>query len=133
LGGVGLAQGVQYFGMQGEPAVGWANDFLESAVREGLATYLTIAHFGRGRGRFEGRESPLVWSRATDRSWRDSEARGQLDWKAGRGDEEAKQREFTRRLRGTISLIAKELMRNGPRDQNSLPSSQSEASQRTKS
>ena len=115
LGGAGLARGMQFLGVQGEPAVGWSADFLEASLRECLATYLTIAHFGRGRGRFEGRESPLTWSRAVNRQWRASAGRSEFGWKRARGADESGVRELGSSLRERLTTLARELLESGPR------------------
>jgi hypothetical protein len=56
LGAAGLGQGFDLVRGRGEPQVRWNAEFLGRLLRRTLLRYLTLAHFGRGRGAFaEGR------------------------------------------------------------------------------
>jgi len=62
LGGAGLAKGFARVGGFGDPAVSWSEDALARLVRDAVARYLAVAHFGRGRGGFQDVELPPAWA-----------------------------------------------------------------------
>ncbi len=62
LGGAGLAKGFARVGGLGDPAVSWSEDALARLVRDAVARYLAVAHFGRGRGGFQDVDLPADWA-----------------------------------------------------------------------
>jgi len=56
LGGAGLSQASRLLRTGEKPAVTWSPEFLDSLVVQHVLRYLAVAHFGRGRGRFEESE-----------------------------------------------------------------------------
>ncbi|MCB1055158.1 MAG: DUF3482 domain-containing protein [Acidobacteria bacterium] len=88
LSGAGLTRAHEMVKLRGEPAVSWSPAFLDELARQVLLRYLAVAHFGRGRGRFEDREHPEHWRRAVDQAlaaasgdltgaWRDAQTTGE--------------------------------------------------------
>jgi len=61
LGGAGLSHAVRLLDGGGRPAVSWGPAFLDRLVERSLLRYLALAHFGRGRGRFEAESEPEAW------------------------------------------------------------------------
>ena len=61
LGGAGLAKGYRLVGGRRRPSVRWSAAFLDQLVQQTLLRYLTVAHFGRGRGQFRDVERPTHW------------------------------------------------------------------------
>lgn len=61
IGGAGLGHAVRLLDPAGDPAVSWGPTFLDRLVERELLRYLAVAHFGRGRGRFEGSTEPEAW------------------------------------------------------------------------
>ncbi len=61
LGAAGLARGYNLVRGRGRACVRWSPEFIEGLVRSAVLRYLSVAHFGRGRGRFEQDETPSTW------------------------------------------------------------------------
>ncbi len=59
LAAAGAARGLN--ALRGAPEVRWSADFLDGLVRASVLRYLSVAHFGRGRGRWTEGESPAFW------------------------------------------------------------------------
>jgi hypothetical protein len=66
LGGSALARGYRLVAGDQEPFVKWAPEFLNQLCRQVLLRYLAVAHYGRGRGRYEDLEQPAHWSSSVD-------------------------------------------------------------------
>jgi hypothetical protein len=60
----GLARGYNLVRGEASPVVRWSDDFFLSLVRLSLLRYLTVAHFGRGRGDYQEGEHPGFWQAA---------------------------------------------------------------------
>lgn len=61
LGAAGLARGYNIARGADEPAVSWSPIFLDGLTRSALLRYLAVAHFGRGRGKYQEGEAPAFW------------------------------------------------------------------------
>lgn len=61
LGAGGLARGYNLARGRSRASLRWSCAFTEGLVRSALLRYLAVAHFGRGRGRFDRDETPAVW------------------------------------------------------------------------
>ena len=61
LGGTGAAHAYRALRGADEGSVGWSADFLTARVTAALMRYLTVAHFGRGRGEWVEEEAPRHW------------------------------------------------------------------------
>ncbi|HVS17159.1 MAG TPA: DUF3482 domain-containing protein [Planctomycetota bacterium] len=67
LGGAGLGQGFDLVRGRGAPQVRWNDEFRSRLLRRTLLRYLTLAHFGRGRGPFAEGQPDARWSAAVER------------------------------------------------------------------
>ncbi|MEO7402946.1 MAG: DUF3482 domain-containing protein [Burkholderiales bacterium] len=61
FGAAGLARGYNMARGADEPAVSWSPTFLDGLTRAALLRYLAVAHFGRGRGKYQEGEAPAFW------------------------------------------------------------------------
>lgn len=61
LGGAGVARAVNVSRGQTDDTLRFDAEFLERLVELVLLRYLAVAHYGRGRGDYEERESPAFW------------------------------------------------------------------------
>lgn len=61
LGAAGLAKGYNLVRGGGVPAIRFADPVLDTLVESALIAYLTVAHFGRGRGDWKEGEKPAHW------------------------------------------------------------------------
>jgi len=61
MGAAGLAKGYNLVRGAETPTVRWATAFLVDLVKGALMRYLAVAHFGRGRGRWQDSEAPAFW------------------------------------------------------------------------
>ena len=61
LGGAGLARGYNLVKGVDQPTVAWTPEVLDGLTRSALLGYLTVAHFGRGRGAWTETEPPAFW------------------------------------------------------------------------
>ena len=61
LGGAGLARGYNLVKGVEQPTVAWTPEVLDGLTRSALLGYLTVAHFGRGRGAWTETEPPAFW------------------------------------------------------------------------
>jgi hypothetical protein len=84
LGGGGLSRAYNLMRREDQSAVRWSPEFLHTHVRSALLRYLTIAHFGRGRGRYEQGESPPFWKTEADRILQSHQQAINALWKSGR-------------------------------------------------
>jgi len=66
LGGSALARGYRWVSGDRRPAVRWSGEFLDLLFRQALLRYLSVAHFGRGRGSYQDVEHPAHWGAAVD-------------------------------------------------------------------
>lgn len=62
----GLAWAVEQRGGERDPAVVWSAEFLERLLQQSLLRYLSVAHFGRGGGRYRERVEPGFWLPAVE-------------------------------------------------------------------
>lgn len=62
LGGSQLPRVFTWAGGKAEPAVTWSPEALHRLVRDTVARYLAVAHFGRGRGGFTDVDLPNEWA-----------------------------------------------------------------------
>lgn len=69
VGGSVLARGYRVIGGVEGPYVEWSPEFLDQLCRQAVLRYLAVAHFGRGRGKFEDLEYPARWSPAVDEAF----------------------------------------------------------------
>jgi hypothetical protein len=60
-GAAGLAKGYNLVRGAETAAVRWSPEFLSSLAEAALLRYLAVAHFGRGRGRWQESEAPRFW------------------------------------------------------------------------
>jgi hypothetical protein len=87
IGGAGLGHAVRLLDAGNRPAVSWGPTFLDRLVERTLLRYLAVAHYGRGRGRFEGASEPETWRAEVEtalaarrerlaRLWKEAAAKG---------------------------------------------------------
>ena len=65
LGGLGLgglAWAYEQLGSGATPRVVWSKEFLQRFNQECLLRYLAVAHFGRGSGPWQERQTPEIWT-----------------------------------------------------------------------
>ncbi len=87
LGGSQLPRVFTWAGGQALPAVTWSPEALHRLVRDTIARYLAVAHFGRGRGGFREVDLPNEWaSRIADALAPDEERFAALWKRAGSSD-----------------------------------------------
>ena len=61
VGGAGLARGFNLVRGKTESMVRWNETFVEALVPAAVLRYLAVAHYGRGRGKWEASEYPRFW------------------------------------------------------------------------
>lgn len=61
LGGSALAKGYRMIRGEQAPSVRWSPEFLDRLTGQVLLRYLSVAHFGRGRGDYEDIDQPGHW------------------------------------------------------------------------
>ncbi len=61
LGAAGLARGYNLVTGVDVPTLAWTPEVLDELVKSALLGYLTVAHFGRGRGAWTATEPPAFW------------------------------------------------------------------------
>jgi len=66
VGAAGLAKGYNVVRGAGAAALRWSPGFLHDLVKAALLRYLAVAHFGRGRGRWQDCEAPEFWKQVVD-------------------------------------------------------------------
>ena len=71
LGGAGLARGYNLVKGVEQPTVAWTPEVLDGLTRSALLGYLTVAHFGRGRGAWTETEPPAFWVERIDAAMAD--------------------------------------------------------------
>ena len=83
-----LARGSQ------DGTVRWSAEFLESRLAAALMRYLTVAHFGRGRGEFVTGLAPAHWQETVNEAVRQRRAQLQSVW-AGAADADSSSTDTT--------------------------------------
>jgi hypothetical protein len=110
LAGAGLSRAVELVKLAGEPAVSWSPPFLDQLTRQALLRYLTVAHFGRGRGEFRDGENPAHWQLPVDTAVdRLGDSLAPL-WKRAAKEGEAAQGEIAARLGTLLGGALRELL-----------------------
>jgi len=66
VGAAGLAKGYNVVRGADEASLRWSPGFLHDLVKAALLRYLAVAHFGRGRGRWQDSEAPGSWKGIVD-------------------------------------------------------------------
>jgi hypothetical protein len=72
-----------------QPTMQFTDAFMRSLVVAGILRYLTVAHFGRGRGGFVESEAPAFWQSAVEQAVAREEAALPALWQAARRGEAA--------------------------------------------
>lgn len=83
IGGAGLSHGLEWLKGAEEPAVHWSAEFLDASLRRVVLRYLSVAHFGRGRGEYRDVEQPGHWVAAVEAAARERNARWAAAWAEG--------------------------------------------------
>lgn len=66
VGAAALAQGYNVYTHNDKKVVRWSADSLTEALAKAAMLYLSIAHFGRGQGPWQRKESPQAWAAAVN-------------------------------------------------------------------
>lgn len=66
LGAAGLTRGFNVVRGVDKPTLSWSDPVLDQLVRSALLGYLTVAHYGRGRGHWTESEHPPFWKDAVN-------------------------------------------------------------------
>lgn len=109
LGGSALAAGYRWIGGDEQPGVGFAPEFLDHLARQVVLRYLTVAHFGRGRGRYRDLAEPVLWARAVDEALAARHAALHALWKRARNGDPA---EPVERLTAIVESAARAALRS---------------------
>lgn len=115
-GGAGLAKAWNRLRGQEEAQIGWGDEALALALQEALLTYLAIAHYGRGRGRWREAEHPPIWPEVVQASF-DRHRVAWMTWLAQRSaaggspaDDLATRASLVEGLEPVLRLIARDLL-----------------------
>jgi hypothetical protein len=107
LGAGGAARAYNLLHGQEDGRVRWSADFVAQRVRAMLLLYLAIAHFGRGRGRWQEGEAPAHWLPLVDEVARAQAA--SLD-EALRGGEADEAEALAARLEPVLAAMGRDLL-----------------------
>lgn len=111
LGGAGLARGYQLVRGDRLPAVRWTPPALDSLCQQAVLRYIAVAHFGRGRGAYDGRPTPDRW-RTSASSIRSAQAEAWARaWKRSQEDG-ANRAEAARAVRPLLETTLRQLLRD---------------------
>jgi len=83
LGGAGLGHAIRLLESGDAPEVSWAPEVLDQLVERSVLRYLAVAHYGRGRGRFEEGAQPEAWSRSVQSALAARREAFSRHWKEG--------------------------------------------------
>lgn len=89
LGAGGIARGYNLVRGEDSSAVRWSEEFFTGLVRSSLLRYLSVAHFGRGRGDYAESEHPAFWQSAVSEVVEGRRAEIRRIWDMGRSQEAA--------------------------------------------
>jgi hypothetical protein len=110
LGGAGLSRAFELVQPAGEPAVRWSPVFLDQLTRQALLRYLTVAHYGRGRGEYRDPEQPEHWRAPVDEAVDAlTDALNPL-WKRAAKEGEEARGAIAERLRGLVDRVLRGLL-----------------------
>lgn len=84
LGGASVARGHNVVRGVDRASVAWSSAFLDGLVRAALLRYLTVAHFGRGRGAYAQGEAPAFWKDEVERVFEPRRAAFEALWENSR-------------------------------------------------
>jgi len=82
LTGAGVARGMNRLARADHPEVRWSSDFLDALARSSVLRYLAVAHFGRGRGRYEESEAPGFWREEVEQQHASHATKFRASWDA---------------------------------------------------
>ncbi len=108
LGGAGAAAAYNVKKGAKENLITWSPSAIEGFVVETVLLYLAVAHFGRGRGKWEQSESPAFWKTLVERLVKEED----FDFKDIRSqtmDADQRKAEFSKLLDSVIRKVFKEL------------------------
>jgi hypothetical protein len=111
LGGSALARGYRLVGGREDPSVQWTPEFLDALYKQVLLRYLSVAHFGRGRGTYRDIELPSHWSDAVERAASSRESELREIWKSASGERPAPSPSTRSRLRDLVEETARDVLR----------------------
>ena len=103
LSGAGIARGMNRLAGADQPEARWSSDFLNALVRSSVLRYLTVAHFGRGRGKYVEGEAPPFWRDEVERQFSEHEAAFRALWNAALGT--SADQKLTPELHTTIAKL----------------------------
>lgn len=66
LGAMGIARGYNLVRGLDRPTLAWTEPVLDNLARASLLAYLSVAHYGRGRGEWADAEHPAFWADEVD-------------------------------------------------------------------
>ena len=107
LGGAGATAAYNIHKGKRENLITWSASALEGFLIETVLLYLAIAHFGRGRGRWEKSESPLFWKQTVESILKDIK----VDFKQLRADAKTAD-ELNARYRQILSEVCRKTFRS---------------------
>lgn len=108
LGGVGAATAYNVKKGTKENLISWSPSAMEGFVVETVLLYLAVAHFGRGRGKWEQSESPAFWKSLVEKIVKEEN----FDFKDFRNqkiDADQRKAEFVKLLDSVTRKVFKEL------------------------
>lgn len=111
LGGAGLSRAVTWAKGDGERKVTWSKDLLDLLVRQSVLRYLSVAHFGRGRGELREAEAAAPWTNALDELWADHEPHLASLWKRAAESGAAARRGLASDLERELDSLTREILR----------------------
>ncbi|HZA96998.1 MAG TPA: GTPase domain-containing protein [Burkholderiaceae bacterium] len=103
LSGAGIARGMNRLAGADQPEARWSTDFLNALVRSSVLRYLTIAHFGRGRGKYVEGEAPPFWRDEVEKQFKEHEAEFRAIWNSTLGAQVPEK--LTAHLQRTLTRI----------------------------
>jgi hypothetical protein len=110
IGGAGLSHAVRLLDAGEKPAVSWGPEFLDRLVERELLRYLAVAHFGRGRGRFEAESEPEAWRAEVAAALASRRERLARLWKQAAGKSAGERAGLAGELRAALTAVVEEVL-----------------------
>jgi len=112
LGGYALGRGYRLVGGGERVSVRWSAEFLDRLCAESLLRYLSVAHFGRGRGTYRDVERPAHWIDSVERALAPRRDELHALWQAAHADAPDAERRVRDGVRAVLDAAARGILRD---------------------
>jgi hypothetical protein len=116
-----VARGINVWRDTGHGWVAFGPEALDAAAQAALLRYLAVAHFGRGRGRFEAESEPEAWREEVAAALASRRERLARLWKQAAGRTTSERTGLASGLRDLLTSTATSVLSSALPDRPAVP------------